>query len=133
MTTPPTQPAPNAPAARLTLLPTHGPHGRNVPDGAWWPRSRCLAKELPALIAAWPVDRGYISRVLFSPPDWDDHPRSVMLPTRHIKTGAFPHDDTHELILTLADHTDRVITVLAPGTDDLDASAVTQWLDDGGR
>jgi Family of unknown function (DUF5994) len=39
-----------APAARIRLKPRSDHRG--MVDGAWWPRSRDLARELPPLIAA---------------------------------------------------------------------------------
>jgi hypothetical protein len=50
---------------------------RHLPDGAWWPESQQLSEQLGQLFASWPPDRGRIVRVLSSPPDRDDRPRSV--------------------------------------------------------
>lgn len=116
-------------------------------DGAWWPRTRSLTDELPTFFAAWPADRGRIHRILYSPPDWEDHPHSVAVGDRRVKTGSFPRDDTHQLTVTLADRSSRVITVIDPGADQLDADRVMHdvndgapgpvdqpaWDDDGGR
>ena len=94
---------------------------RTVPDtslpyGAWWPHSRNLSDELGDLFTLWPETSGHISRVLYSPPDWDDHPRSVAVPGRRVKTGCFPTDDTHRLVLTMRDRTRLDILVIAPET-----------------
>lgn len=89
---------------------------RKVPDAAWWPRSRSLNDQLSDLFALWPEDQGRIMRVLYSPPDWDDHPRKVLVAGRLVKTGNFPRDDTHEIVLTLFDGQHRTITVIPPGT-----------------
>lgn len=95
---------------------------RDLPDGAWWPASRSLAEELGGLFALWPSDAGRIVRVLYSPPDWDDQPRSVAVPGRRVKTGNFPHDDTHQLTLALMDGHRRTITVIPPETSTEDAT-----------
>ena len=86
------------------------------PHGAWWPETRSLGGQLTHLVDHWPIAEGRISRILYSPPDWDDHPRSVHVPGRNIKTGSFPRDDTHEVTLVLSDGQRRIITVIPPNT-----------------
>lgn len=83
-------------------------------DGTWWPRSRRLTDELDGLFALWPPERGRIARVLYSPPDWEDRPRSVQVTGRRIKTGCFPQDDTHVLVLSMLDGRRVSISVIAP-------------------
>lgn len=104
----------HSPAPRLA---TRSTDGRSGPSGAWWPESRSLSDELSALFAQWPAEQGRITRVLYSPPDWDDHPHSVTLPDRRVKTGAFPRDDTHQLVLSMLDGSRRVLTVIPPQTE----------------
>lgn len=119
---PSTTPSP-AKADRLALRPDRAPHADGY--GAWWPQSRNLGDELPGLLAQWPADAGHVSRVLYSPPDWDDRPRKVTIPGRSapLKTGSFPADDTQRLVLTLLDGTRRVISVIPPETTDEVATA----------
>ena len=107
------------------MAPDHGPTA-----GAWWPESRQLDEELGALVALWPPEHGRIVRVLYSPPDWDDHPRSVAVPGRRIKTGSFPHDDTHQLTLSLLDGQRRAITVIPSDTTAREASKVLASITD---
>lgn len=97
--------------------------------GAWWPRSRQLGEALPELFALWPREAGRISRVLYSPPDWDDHPRMVAIPGRRVKTGAFPRDDTHELVLSMADRTRRRISVIPADTSAREAHQILDGFD----
>jgi hypothetical protein len=89
---------------------------RHQADGAWWPRSRVLAVELPTLLSAWPVGDGYISRVIYSVHDWEDRPRSVLIPNRRglLKTGNFPTDDRHQLVITMLDGQRRALVVIPP-------------------
>jgi hypothetical protein len=89
---------------------------QNQPYGAWWPHNRTLADQLDDLFSAWPPQAGRIVRVLYSPPDWDDRPRSVAVAGRRVKTGSFPRDDTHQLQLTLGDGARRNITVIPSET-----------------
>ncbi len=97
---------------------------RQLPDGAWWPESRLLGDQLGQLFTLWPAEAGRITRVLYSPPDWEDHPRSVSVPGRRVKTGSFPHDDTHLLTLSLRDGRRRRITVIPPDASPQDAQKV---------
>lgn len=136
--------------ARLALRPTFD---HEAPDGAWWPASRSLTDELDDLFAHWPAERGHIRRVLYSPPDWDDHPRTVDVTGRRVKTGSFPSDDTHLITLTMSTGERRAITVIPPATPPRDAARllagilghelgerdgaespdVTQWDNEGGH
>jgi hypothetical protein len=104
-----------------------------IPRGAWWPENRSLADQLPGLFALWPAEAGRIVRVLYSPPDWDDHPRSVHLGDgRRVKTGSFPRDDTHQLTLSMMDGARYAITVLAPDTPpDTAAGLLSAYAVDG--
>jgi hypothetical protein len=108
-------------ATRFALRPVFD---RGLPDGAWWPESRRLSEQLGELVALWPPEAGRIMRVLYSPPDWDDHPRSVAVPGRMIKTGSFPRDDSHQLTLSMRDGHRRSITVIPPDTRTQDAEEV---------
>ena len=46
-------------------------------DGAWWPRSRDLSAELPALLAVLAARLGPIARVSYQPTAWDPCARRV--------------------------------------------------------
>jgi Family of unknown function (DUF5994) len=95
----------------------HATYDKNHPYGAWWPRNRTLADHLDDLFASWPPHAGRIVRVLYSPPDWDDRPRSVAASGRRVKTGSFPRDDSHQLQLRIGDGVRRAITVIPPATE----------------
>ena len=101
-------------ALRLTFDP-------RLPDGVWWPESRRLSEQLAKLYALWPPEAGRILGVHYSPPDWDDHPHSVAVPGLTISTAALPHDDTHQLTLTLRGGFRRSIRVIPPETPTRDA------------
>lgn len=89
---------------------------RTTPYGAWRPEKRRLSDQPRRLLGLWPVEEGRVARVLSSPPDRNDHPRSVAVGGRRVKTGSFPGDDTHALTLSLLDGTRRPITVVPPDT-----------------
>lgn len=104
---------------RLTLRATPA---RLHTDGAWWPRSRTLGDELAGLVDSWPATSGRIVRVLYSPPDWDDRPRSAAVTGRRIKTGSFPKDDTHRLVLTVLGGQRFTLDVIPSDTPATDAA-----------
>lgn len=106
---------------------------RASPHGAWWPASRDLVDQLPALFGVWPPEAGRIVRVLYSPPDWDDHPHSVDVGAgRRVKTGSFPRDDTHQLTVSMMDGTRHAITVIPPETAPETAAALLSAFADAG-
>jgi hypothetical protein len=59
--------------ARLTLKP--GMPRTGAVDGAWWPRSRDLVAEVPALVSAFPATAGRVQRVGFGRSLWDAVPQ----------------------------------------------------------
>lgn len=77
-------------------------------DGSWWPHSRDLEREGAELIDHFPPERGRISRLLFSRPDWDNATdddrglRSIRTERGRVKIGSFPSDDTHLMIATMS-------------------------------
>ncbi|GAA3673061.1 DUF5994 family protein [Nocardioides ginsengisoli] len=102
-----------SPPLRLELAAVPG-HG--VLDGAWWPYSHDLDVELAALVDHFPPAAGRVSRVLFSRPDWATAPRRVPIARGFLKTGSFPRDDTHVVILKLSDRSQLTVLVIPPET-----------------
>ncbi|GAA5161922.1 DUF5994 family protein [Pseudonocardia eucalypti] len=110
-------------------------------DGAWWPRSRDLAAELPALLAVLMVRMGRIERVSYNLTTWaptvrkihvggvvvrlagyrSQHPDTVdVLSARHLTTLLVVPDQTapetaHRILMTAAHrgNTDRIPDLLA--------------------
>lgn len=85
-------------------------------DGAWWPQSRDITVELADLVDHFPTEAGRVVRAVYSPPDWDERPHRVAVTGRTLKVGSFPHDDTHQLMLRLADHAVLQLLVVPPGS-----------------
>ncbi|MDT9592984.1 DUF5994 family protein [Nocardioides zeae] len=84
-------------------------------DGTWQQGSRSLVEDIPRLMDAWPASAGHVSRILYSPPDWDDRPRAVQVAGRIVKTGCFPADDTRQLTLVMSDRRRLLLAVLPVG------------------
>jgi hypothetical protein len=85
-------PAPAGPQPlRLSLKP-QAPTTGHV-DGGWWPRSRDLATELPALAAALDVRLGPVHRVAFAMTSWRPAPRRVEVDGRRVRLDGFHFQD----------------------------------------
>ncbi|MDH6215209.1 DUF5994 family protein [Streptomyces pseudovenezuelae] len=116
---------PSSPSSplRLALAPT----GSTPPllDGAWWPRSRDLAAELPLLTAVLDPLWGRITRITVNPTHWPTVPRKVSVAGHVVKVGWFLHEqDEHELLL-LSYHVGRWNLLVIPPSTPPDTAA---WL-----
>jgi hypothetical protein len=76
--------------------------GQGPLDGSWWPQSRDLSIELADLVDHFPGEHGQVTRAVFSRPDWDTAPHRVRVSRGLIKVGSYPHDDTHQIWLTMS-------------------------------
>jgi hypothetical protein len=100
---PPLAPAaPTEPAARINLKPA-GDHAGMV-NGAWWPRSRDLVRELPPLIAALDEAWGQVNRVTVNAHMWPDIPRRVRTGTHTVRVGWFDAEQDPNDIFLLSYH-----------------------------
>ena len=108
-------PSPSGSPLRLALAPS----GSTPPllDGAWWPRSRDLAAELPLLAAVLDPLWGRITRITVNPTHWPTVPRKVSVAGHVVKVGWFRlEQDEHELLL-LSYHVGRWnLLVIPPST-----------------
>ncbi|MEV4331812.1 DUF5994 family protein [Streptomyces sp. NPDC049597] len=99
--------------ALLRLQTTHSREG--VLDGAWWPRSRDVATELPALIQALTVHLGPITRVGLDTAAWEEVPTRVVVDDRVVRLDSFPvGDDT--VLITRGDKDHFALMVVPPST-----------------
>lgn len=55
-----------------------------------------------------------VSRALFSRPDWDGRPHKVAVAGRSVKTGSFPEDDTHLMVVWLSSGVQLRLLVVPP-------------------
>ncbi|MFL6143192.1 MAG: DUF5994 family protein [Labedaea sp.] len=63
-------------------------------DGAWWPRSRDLSAELPALLAVLAVRLGPIQRVSYNLAEWDSAERRLDISGHTVRLGGFRSQPT---------------------------------------
>jgi hypothetical protein len=66
-------------------------------DGAWWPRSRDLSTELPALLAVLAVRLGRTTRVSYNLTTWDAAPRRITVGDRQVRLGGFHSQHPHTI------------------------------------
>ncbi|WP_137988403.1 DUF5994 family protein [Streptomyces vilmorinianum] len=99
--------------ALLRLQTTHSREG--VLDGAWWPRSRNVVAELPALVQALTAHLGPITRVGLDTAAWEDVPTRVVVDDRVVHLDSFPvGDDT--VLITRGDNDHFALLVVPPDT-----------------
>jgi hypothetical protein len=93
-------------------------------DGAWWPRSRDLSAELPALLAVLAVRLGPIQRVSYNLVSWDGAPRRLDIGGRQVRLGGFQvqHPNTVDVIGSNASR--LILLVLPPGTEPVAAHRI---------
>lgn len=94
-------------------------------DGAWWPRSRDLAAELPALLAVLAVRLGDILRVNYNLTEWNTAPRRIGVDGVQIRLDGFHSRPAHTVDLIAADR--RRLTLLVVPSD-IDQSAAHQTM-----
>ncbi|WP_323809063.1 DUF5994 family protein [Kitasatospora acidiphila] len=105
---------------RLLLEPSMSREG--VFDGAWWPRSKHLAVELPDLITALGAHFGRIIRVGLDTTAWDGVPRSIVVNNLMIRINWFTGSNaTISVTRGFQDH--FLLLVVPPGTDPATAAS----------
>jgi len=69
-----------------------------VLDGAWWPRSRHIAEELPALIGALARHIGPITRIGLDAQAWEELPTRLVVKDQVVHIDSYPVGDDTVLI-----------------------------------
>jgi hypothetical protein len=82
--------------AVVRLETTHERQG--VLDGAWWPRSRDIAAELPALIGALAEYLGPVTRIGLDATAWERLPTRLVVDDRVVHIDSFPVGDDTVLV-----------------------------------
>jgi hypothetical protein len=85
-------------------------------DGAWWPRSRDLSAELPALLAVLAVRLGRVRRVSFNLTDWTTAPRRIAVDGQPIRLGGFHSQHTHTVDVIGPNEPRITLLVIPPDT-----------------
>ncbi|MFD7546850.1 DUF5994 family protein [Streptomyces sp. NPDC059578] len=99
--------------ALLRLVTTRSREG--VLDGAWWPRTRNVEAELPALLGALTEHLGPITRVGLDASAWNELPTRLVVEGRVVHLDSDPvGDDT--VLITRGDNDHFALLVVPPGT-----------------
>jgi hypothetical protein len=102
---------------RVSLRPDAG-DGRSPFDGAWFPRGRDLAVELPELIAELERRGVRVERFTYALESWEPAPRKVLVGDRLVRTGGFRSMDPLVVCLTWDGGARRAdLLVVPPETD----------------
>ncbi|MFI7501319.1 DUF5994 family protein [Streptomyces sp. NPDC049687] len=97
--------------ALLRLETTESREG--VLDGAWWPRSRDIGAELPALVSALTGHLGPVTRVGLDTSAWEGLPTRIVVDDRVVRIDSFPvGDDT--VLITRGDQDVFSLLVIPP-------------------
>ncbi|WP_223190578.1 DUF5994 family protein [Streptomyces sp. TRM68416] len=103
-------------SARLSLAPTG-----SVPallDGAWWPRSRDLLREIPTLTNALDACWGRITHVTVNPAHWPVIPRKVPVAGHTVHVGWFADGQDPNKVILLSYTVGRLdLLVIPPETE----------------
>lgn len=122
----------SAPHLRLQLAPPGTAPA--LIDGAWWPRSRDLTAELPALTAVLDPLWGRITRVTVNPTFWPVIPREVPVQGHVVKVGWFKAEqDPHKLLLLSYTAGRWDLLVIPPETDAVTAARLMTTATDPAR
>lgn len=112
-----TDPVPSPP--RLRLKPT-APRTGYV-DGGWWPCSKDLTTELPALAEALTARLGALTRISYSTSAWNLAPRRLDIAGYSVRLQEFHGQDPH--LLHVSGTSRERITLLLVATDSDEATA----------
>ncbi|MEW5627491.1 DUF5994 family protein [Streptomyces hydrogenans] len=102
------------PGTALLRLETTGSR-QSLLDGAWWPRSRDVEREVPPLVTALTEHLGPITRVGLDASAWNGIPPRLMVDGRVVHLDSFPvGDDT--VLITRGDNDHFSLMVVPPNT-----------------
>jgi hypothetical protein len=99
--------------ALLRLTTTQDRQG--IHDGAWWPRTRHLATELPGLISALTERLGPVTRIGLDSGAWDEMPTRVTVDEHVVHIDGFSVGDDTALV-TRGDQDYFSLLVVPPDT-----------------
>ncbi|MBB4982185.1 MULTISPECIES: DUF5994 family protein [Streptomyces] len=92
------------------------PSRQGVLDGAWWPRTRDVEQEVPALVSVLTGHLGPITRVGLDASAWDAIPTRLVIDDRVVHLDSFPvGDDT--VLITRGDKDHFALMVVPPDTE----------------
>ncbi|WP_222105602.1 DUF5994 family protein [Rhodococcus sp. WB9] len=104
-----------AQSPRLRLKP-EAPSAGTV-DGAWWPRSRDLAVEIPDLVALVAIRVGVVDRIVYDIKAWLPAPRRFMVAGRSVHLDGYEYQPLNTLYVSGVKRTRLTLLVVPPEAD----------------
>jgi len=93
-------------------------------DGAWWPHTDDLAKELPDLLAVLSVRLGTVERVLYNLTEWPKSPARLLTGGRRVRLDGYRRQPPNTIeVIGLG--RDRVLLLVVPPHTDPDLAHET--------
>lgn len=108
-------------AVRLRLVPADSEPG--LLDGAWWPRSRDLARELPALLTVLDPLLGRMTHATVHRASWPDIPARIPMPTHIMRVGWYDAEQDPDTLCLLSYTVGRWDLLVVPPEAAPDAAA----------
>ncbi|GLW74629.1 hypothetical protein Kpho02_69270 [Kitasatospora phosalacinea] len=117
----PDRAAPTVPGRplRLLLAPDRRKPGRL--DGAWWPRSNDLLRELPSLAAALDARWGRVTRITVNPAQWPVVPHRIPVAGHVVHAGWYTTEQDKHMVMLCSYGRRLDLLVVPPQTDPVDA------------
>jgi Family of unknown function (DUF5994) len=106
---------------RLALKPDDSATG--AVDGAWWPGSRDLAAELPAVTAEAATRLGPVERVVYNIDAWPGVPRKIRMADTTVRMAGF-HSLDVDTVQLIGARRRLILLVVPPETDEQTALSV---------
>lgn len=88
-------------------------------DGAWWPHSGDLPRELPDLISVLSVRLGPVARVTYNLAEWAMAPRKMVVGGRVVRLDGY-HRQPANTIDVLDGRGDRIVLLVVPAATEAD-------------
>ena len=106
---------------RLSLKPDATATG--FVDGAWWPASRDLVAELPAVVAALTARLGRVEAVSYNIDAWEAAPRKAGIGDQIVRMSGY-RTQPHDTIDVMGGQHRITLLIVPPDTDPAAAHAV---------
>lgn len=90
-------------------------------DGAWWPRTDDLTKELPDLFAVLSVRLGRPDRVLYNLEEWARPPAKIIFDGWAVHLGGYRHQPANSIEVHGLNRSTITLLVVPPRSDPDDA------------
>ncbi|WP_327114093.1 DUF5994 family protein [Nocardia sp. NBC_01730] len=116
-------------APRVQLKPPTSKTGYTTPktgyvDGAWWPHSDVLVRELPALLAVLAARIGPVHHVAYPLGEWAGTPSELVVAGRTVRCAGYRYGTAHTVEMLGVKDCRLVLLVVPPYTDAHDAFAM---------